>query len=171
MQMVKRSLTVLLVLWLGFLVFMPKVDLYNTLQAQLAKQDIKLNEKRIKEGLFSLTLDDVTVYVKGIPLAHLDKVDFFTLMFYSKITIDNLSVDEVLHSTVPEHIQKATATYSLLHPWYAVLDANGSFGLGHGKFKFKKKRIRVDLTEVKKIEKIKSMLKKSEKGWFYEKTF
>jgi len=171
MQMVKKIIFVLLIVWLGFLIFMPKTSLYNTLQAQLAKKDIKINEKSIEEGLFSLKLKDVTVYVKGIDLIHIDKIDLFTLLFYNSVTIDNIIVDDVLHTSVPEHIVRVKAVYSLIKPWYVKLDTNGSFGVAKGKIKLKKKKVHLDLLEVNKIDKIKSILKKNEKGWFYEKTF
>jgi uncharacterized membrane protein len=80
MQMVKKSVLIFLMLWFAILLFMPKAELYYTIEKSLAKQDIKLNEKSIEEGPFSLTLKDVTVYVKGIALAKIEELDFFTLL-------------------------------------------------------------------------------------------
>ena len=90
MQMVKKSALIFLMLWFSILLFMPKAELYYTIEQSLAKQDIKLNEKSIEEGLFSLTLKDVTVYVKGIALANIEELDFFTLLFYSSLEVTNL---------------------------------------------------------------------------------
>ncbi len=81
MQMVKKSFIVLMVAWLGILVLMPKQELYYKLEEELAKQDIKLNEAKINEGLFSLTLNQVNVYFKGINVATIEEVNLCTLLF------------------------------------------------------------------------------------------
>ena len=171
MQVVKKIVFILLIVWLGFLVFMPKVSLYNTVQARLAKKDIRINEEHIDEGLFSLTLTGVNVYVKGINLVHIDKIDLFTLVFYTRIDIKNMVVDEVLHRKVPEHIATLKATHILIKPDTIMMETSGSFGVAKGEIQLRDKKAHLELIEVDKIEKIKSILQKDKKGWFYEKSF
>ena len=171
MQVVKKIIFVFFLVWLGFVAFMPKVSLYNTLQERLAKKDIKINEERIEEGVFSLTLTGVEVYVKGINLVHIDKIDLFTLLFYTRIEIKNMLVDEVLHRSVPEQITTLMATHTLMSPDGIGVEASGSFGVAKGEIKLKEKKAHLELIEVGKIEKIKKKKKKNKKGWFYEKHF
>ena len=171
MQMVKKSVLIFLMLWFAILLFMPKAELYYTIEKSLAKQDIKLNEKSIEEGLFSLTLKDVTVYVKGIALANIEELDFFTLLFYSSLEVNNLKVDEALHAKVPAATKEASFTHSVLTPFSVSIDANGSFGAIEGKVNIVNKDVRIDFVEVGDISMIQSLLTKDEKGWFYEKSF
>ena len=171
MQMVKKSALIFLMLWFSILLFMPKAELYYTIEQSLAKQDIKLNEKSIEEGLFSLTLKDVTVYAKGIALGNIEELDFFTILFYSSLKLNNLKVDESLHARVPSYAKKISATHNIFSPFSVSLDANGSFGAVDGKVDLANKDLRIDFVEVGDIGMIQSHLTKDEKGWFYEKSF
>jgi hypothetical protein len=171
MQMVKKSALIFLMLWFSILLFMPKAELYYTIEQSLAKQDIKLNEKSIEEGLFSLTLKDVTVYVKGIALANIEELDFFTILFYSSLELNNLKVDEALQTKVPATTKEASFTHSILSPLSVSLDANGSFGAIEGTVDLVNKDMRIDFVEVGDMDMIQSHLTKDEKGWFYEKSF
>jgi len=171
MQMVKKSALIFLAIWFSVLLFMPKAELYYTLEKALAKKDIKLNEKSIDEGLFSLTVKDVTVYVKGIALANIDELDFFTILFYSSLDLENLQVDEALHTKVPAITKEAHFTSSALSPLSLSVDANGSFGAIAGSIDIMDKEVRIDFVEVGDISMIQAYLTKDEKGWFYEKSF
>jgi len=169
MQMVKKSVLIFLAIWFSLLLFMPKAELYYTLESTLAKKDIKLNETSIEEGLFSLTLKDVTIYVKGIALGHVRELDFFTLFFYTSLDINDLKVDEVLHAKVPAMIKEASLTEHIFSPLSISVDANGSFGIIEGTIT--NSNVHVDFLEINDISMIKSSLTKGEKGWFYEKSF
>ncbi len=171
MQMVKKSLLIFMALWFSLLLFMPKAELYHTVEKALEKQDVKLNETSIDEGLFSLTLKDVTVYVKGIALAHVDEIDFFTLLFYSSLDMVNLKVDEALHAKVPALTKEAHFAHNIFEPLTVSFDANGSFGVVDGKFNGMDNVVRIDFVELGNISMIQSFLIKDEKGWFYEKSF
>jgi hypothetical protein len=150
---------------------MPKEEMYYTVEKALAAQDITLNEKSIEEGIFSLSLKDVTVYVKGIALANIEEVNFFTLLFYNTLEIDNLVVDEVLHTKVPSKTKEAVFTYQIFSPLTVSLDANGSFGHAQGVIALDEKQVHIDFVKEKEIDMIRPFLKKGEKGWFYEKSF
>ena len=171
MQMVKKGLGIFFAVWLALVLFMPKAELYYAAEKMLAKYDIKLNEKHIDEGLFSLTVKDVTVYVKGIALASIDELDFFTLLFYTKVDIKNLLVDEALQSKVPANITKATLSHTILSPLIVSVDANGSFGVAEGKISLLDKKVHINFSDIKDISMMKSFLKKDEKGWLYEESF
>lgn len=171
MQMVKKSALIFLAIWFSVLLFMPKAELYYTLEKTLAKKDIKLNEKSIDEGIFSLTVKDVTVYVKGIALANIEELDFFTILFYSSLDIVNLQVDEALHAKVPATTKEAHVTSSIISPFSLSVDANGSFGTIEGGINMMDKEVRIEFVEVGDISMIQAYLTKDEKGWFYEKSF
>ncbi len=171
MQMVKKSIGIIVAIWFTLLLFMPKEEMYYAVEKQLAKQDITLNEKGISEGLFSLKIKDVTVYVKGIALANIEEIDFFSLLFYNRIHLSNLLVDEVLQAQVPTETKEAVLVYHVFSPLRATLDANGSFGEAKGSVDLVHKHMHIDFVKPKKIQMLKPYLKKGSKGWFYEKSF
>lgn len=171
MQMVKKSFMVFMVAWFAILILMPKEEFYYKLEEELAKHEIKLNEEKINEGLFSLTLKHVTVYFKGINVATIEKVELLTLLFYSSIELRSLHVDDSLKAMVPQETQKALLVHSILSPLEVLVDASGSFGSVTGAIDLNERKVRLDFNESKEIEMLKPQLKKGEKGWLYETSF
>ncbi len=171
MQVVKKILISIFVLWFAILLFMPKREIYYTLEKSLYAQGIEINEKSKEEGLFSFTLHDAEIYVKGIHVARVKELDFFTLLFYSNLTANSIALDESLRAVTPVSVDKAMAVHSLLSPLKVFLSSAGSFGLAEGEADLGSKTLRIDFSDSKKIEKLKSLLKKDQKGWYYETSF
>ncbi len=171
MQMVKKSFLVFMVAWFAILVLMPKQEFYYKLEEELAKHEIKLNEEKINEGFFSLTLKHVTVYFKGINVATIEEVELLTLLFYSSIELQSLHMDDSLKTMVPQETQKALLAHSILSPLEVLVDASGSFGSVTGEIDLNERKVRLDFNESKNIEMLKPQLKKGEKGWLYETSF
>ena len=97
MQMVKNIFITIIVFWFALLVFMPKQELYFTLEKELLKQDIEINEQNIEEGLFSLNLINPEIYVKGIKIATVEKINIFTLIFTTNINLKSLILDALIN--------------------------------------------------------------------------
>jgi uncharacterized membrane protein len=172
MQMVKNIFIAFIVFWFALLLFMPKQELYFTLENALAKQDIEINEQSIEEGIFSLNLIKPVIYVKGIKIATVEKINIFTLFFYNNINVRSMHLDESLKSFAPQNIDRANISYSLFFPFAVNIDANGSFGLLEGNANLNKRNIRLDFSETTTaIDPIRSNLKKDEKGLYYETSF
>jgi len=171
MQMVKKSGIALLVAWFAILVLMPKQEFYYKLEEALAKQEIELNEEKMDEGFFSLDLHKVTVYFKGIPVATIEEMDLYTLLFYSSLKLQGLHMDDSLKNMVPQETQKARLSYSILSPLKISVTAQGSFGGMRGTIDLNARQVHLDFNESTNIEMLKPQLKKSEKGWIYETSF
>lgn len=171
MQMVKKSGIVLIVAWVAILVLMPKQEFYYKLEDVLAKYEIELNEEKRDEGLFSLDLHQVTVYVKGIPVATIEEMDLCTLLFYSRVKIEGLHMDDSLKEMVPQEVQQALLSHTILLPMKVSVDAQGSFGEMTGTIDLHARQVHLDFNESKNIEMLKPQLKKGEKGWIYETSF
>jgi hypothetical protein len=171
MQVVKNIVIALFVTWFAVLLFMPKQELYYTLEKELLKEGVEINEKQIKAGIFSLTIKEAEVYVKGIKIATVEELDFFTLLFYSSLTVEGMKIDASLSAFAPEEISKIQAMHSILSPSEAFITAMGSFGLAEGVVDLNSSTLRIDLVDVKDIGTLKSQLKKDEKGWYYETSF
>lgn len=169
--MVKKSGIALIVAWFAILVLMPKQEFYYKLEEVLAKQEIELNEEKIDEGFFSLDLHQVTVYFKGIPVATIEEMDLFTLLFYSSLELQGLHMDDSLKRMVPQETQKAVLSYSVLSPLKVSVDAQGSFGGMTGTIDLNARQVHLDFNESTNIEMLKPQLKKDEKGWIYETSF
>ena len=171
MQVVKNIFISLFVLWFAIFMFMPKQELYYTLEKELLKQGVKINEKSIEEGLFSLTLSEVTLYAKGIQVATIEEVSFFSMLFYNSLSVNAVEVDDDFKSFVPQNIEKTIIVQQILAPTKAYITSMGSFGLAEGTVDLTAHKVRLDLIDAKDIKTIKSQLKKGDKGWYYETSF
>jgi len=169
--MVKKSVLVLLVTWLAIVILMPKQEIYYKLEEALDSYEIRLNEEKKSEGLFSLNLKGVTVYVKGINVATIDEVNFFTLLFYSSVELRSLLVDDSLKTMIPQETTSAVLEHSILSPLDVSVMASGSFGALTGNIDLNERTVHLDFNESKNIQMLKPSLKKSEKGWVYETSF
>ncbi len=172
MQMVKNIFITFIVFLFALLVFMPKQELYFTLEKELAKQDIEINEQSIEEGIFSLNLIKPVIYVKGIKIASIEKINIFTLIFSTNINVKSLILDDSLKSFAPGKIDVANISHSLFSPFNVNIGANGSFGAIEGSANLNERTLRLDFTETtKELDSIRSNLKKDEKGLYYETSF
>ena len=171
MQVVKKLLLSLLLVWGALLLFMPKEELYFSLERELAKKGVELNEGIIHESLFGLTLEDVTLYVQGIQVAKAKEVSLFTLFVFTRIKIEELTIDKALQNMVPEEVKQAVITHSVLSPVTLHIKAEGSFGKLDGEVSITNRTVHLDFTETEKIDMIRPQLKKGEKGWYYETSF
>ena len=171
MQMVKKAALYILLFWVALIVFMPKEELYFSLEKVLAKQGIEINESQISEGMFSLDLQDLTIYAKGIKVMTVEKVECFTLLFYTNVVIDNVSVDKALSSMIPEKIEKIQLTHSVLSPMKIQLKGEGSFGIANGYIDLPERKIHIDFDKSAKVGSLRRQLKKGEEGWYYETNY
>jgi hypothetical protein len=171
MQMVKKIVLPLFVIWFSLLVFMPKKEIYFALEKVLLSQDIEVNEEVIESTPFTLVLKGMTFYVKGIRVAKADEAEFFTLLAYSRLTVRNIVVDKSLRSMLPPELSLLQVTHFLVDPLHLRIFAKGSFGTVEGSVSLKEHMVHLDFVEAKDIRTIKSNLKKGEKGWYYESSF
>ena len=171
MQVVKKTVLIIGLIWFALLLFMPKSQLYYLLEKTLVKQEIKINEKKIAEGLFTLNLEDARVYYKGIPIVTIQRADFLTLLLYSSIILENIEVDELLRDKVPAKIDRVMVRYSIADPLHVHITAVGSFGMADGSYAIRTGRVHIDITQDKEIEMLKPWLQKGKKGYYYETSF
>jgi len=171
MQMVKKIATALLFIWFLLILFMPKEEIYFKIEQELVKHDIELNEESRSEGIFSLSLKNVTVYVKGIPLATVEEIDFFTLLFYTSIHFETLMIDESLKTIAPTEIENLLLYQTIWTASNLSVKAEGPFGEAIGSVDLNARILHMDFNDTKALGMLKSELKQGEKGWFYERSF
>jgi len=169
--MVKKILLYIFVIWGALLLFMPKKNLYFKAESILESQGVVLNEASIEEGFATLELKDVTLYAKGIQVAHIDEVSLLTLLAYNQLNVSQLKIDKGFQNMFPKEITDATVVYSVISPLRIAIDAVGSFGTLKGYVDLKERKVHLDLLETKEIKSIQHYLTRGEEGWFYETTF
>jgi hypothetical protein len=171
MQVVKKALMILFAVWFAFVLFMPKRNLYYKVEQELSSQGIKINEAKISEGMFTFDIDDAVVYIKGIDLIHVKQVSFFSLLFYSSISLENVVLDESLSSMAPTRLETATLSHVIWSPGHISVSGKGDFGTFEGDIDLVQRKVHLDFVEITELGVLKRQLKEGEKGLYYETSF
>jgi len=164
-------MTVLFVLWLSLVLFMPKKHLYFKLEHLLDQQHVRINESKISEGLFTLKIEEASIYIRGIDLVHIRLSSFFSLLLYSRIAMKEITLDSSLEGMVPTHLDSIVFSHVLWSPQYLSVSGNGEFGAFQGVVDLVRHKVHLDFPEMKKPGVLKHQLKQGEKGWYYETSF
>ena len=167
---------------LGYIVFtilitialLPKVDLYYKLEHILKKEHIILSDEIPTDKIFSLNLKGVSLFYNGINVAKVSNCSLFPFIFYNRLTIENIKLDETLKIFFPEKISKIVVTYSLIDPINVYLTSKGRFGEAQGTFNLKTRKLHIVLTPTNYMKKNSAntlKLMKSQNGqYIYDKT-
>ena len=171
MQMVKKGIMFLALVWIALIVLMPKQELYFKLEQELAANDIVVSGELVDEDMFGMDLEHLTVYVKGIKVATIEEASFFTLLFYSSVSLEGVKLDSLLKRYAPEQIDSAVVTHSLLSPMRVGISGQGVFGEASGSVYLSDRTLNIVFEKEDALNMIKSKLKKGEEGWIYETSF
>jgi len=171
MQVVKKTFMILFIVWFTAVIFMPKRNLYYKVEQVLASQDVKINEGKIDEGLLGLQIDDAVIYIKGIDLIHLKEASFFSLLFYSRMALKEIVLDDSLGNMLPNQLDEVTLSYAVWMPKHISISGRGEFGSFDGNVDLVHRQIHIDFAETGKLGMLKRELKEGEKGWYYETSF
>ncbi len=172
MQVVKKCCFYLVVILVSIIVFMPKESLYFTLERTLQKQGVEINEAGIDPGLFSLTLTRPVIYFQGIRIATVKKIRFDTLLFYSRVRLDNIEMEKGFAGYFPSRVPQIVLTHSILRPFRIYLNGEGTLQGMHGWIDFRTHKMHVYLAKIDAFGMFRSQLHKDVKGgWYYETSF
>ncbi len=166
--MVKKSLLVLLVLLITIPIFAPKRELYYMVEKELLKDDIIIHNEEIVDGLLSIEIKHPQIYLKGIYVAEIDSIEFWSMFFYSKLSIQSVKLNSMLDRLISTEIDRVDMVHSITDPLKVSIDGSGGFGTIDGLVWLDEKRVRVNLYDQKLISKLRAFLKKDDKGWYYE---
>ena len=159
----KKTLIFLVGLFIGLIIFMPKENLYFTLQKYLAKEKIYINSK-IKSNL-TLTLSHGKIYQNGMNLASFEKTEIIPFIFYNKIISKNIKINFQNYK-----IKNLSITYSILNPVKIYISGKSSFGIISGEINLLKRFVRIYILNLSDVN-LKTFLRKDDKGYFYYAKF
>jgi len=158
-----RFIIFLIGFFLGFIIFMPKNNLYFTLQKYLSKKNIYINSKI--DSSVSLNLKNGIIYYNGMDIITFDKVKILPFIFFNKIEAYNLKI-----KFQNLKIRKIDIVYSIVNPFKVYINGNSNFGEIKGNVNLLKKHIKIYILNLSNNI-LKKFLKKDKKGYFYYATF
>ena len=152
---------------------LPKVDLYYKLEEVLKKESIILSNERPSDKIFLFTLKDISLLYDDIAVADISKTSLLPLIFYNRLTIENIKLDKSIKIFFPEKIDKAIFTYSIADPLNIHLSSSGIFGKVIGTLNLKTRKLHILLTPSANMKKnyanTLSMMKSKNGQYIYDK--
>jgi hypothetical protein len=113
---------------LAVVYFAPKENLYYLLEQKLATHGFIIADEKIKEGSFSLEIDEAQLYFESIKSADISHAKFLTLLVYNSLEIQNIELDEISAPFLPSKIDNISIKQSILNPFALHVKAQGEFG-------------------------------------------
>ena len=171
MRLVTYIVAFLVSLYLSFILFMPKVNLYYKAEQILKEQGVVIDNEEIRDTVISLKLMHPVFYYQEVDFARASMIDIKPLIFVNSITAENIELLNVAKKYYNININTLKANHTILKPFYIKLNLVGNFGVASGYVDLKQRVVHIDIIEPKNINSIRKFLKKGEKGWYYESKF
>ena len=168
MQVVKKGVLFLGVLWISIILFTPKQELYYLLEQRLQNMGIVLNEAQLEEKAFGLKLRNVKLYVEGIDTGEIKEINLWTLLLYTQVDFSGFSPSSAMLKITDIRLSKMQLSYALWDPRHIKIEAEGNFGKIIGDFNLQKQILRLRWIKIGAINSLKPYLKRDKKGWYYE---
>ena len=116
--------------------FAPKENLYYLFEQKLKSYGVTIGGEKIKEGSFSLQIDDAKVYIESIKSADISNAKFLLLLAYNTLEIENINLDGISVMFLPARVEKIKITHTLAEPFTLHIKAVGEFGAVDARFNF-----------------------------------
>jgi len=123
----------------------PKTNLYYLLETYLQKQKVVLSNEQVKDMLLFLNITEGELYYEDIAAGKVENIDFIPLVFFNRISIKNVTVENDLSKFLPKHIDELKITYSILNPTAIQIEGHGEFGVVSGDVKLLEKKLSLEL--------------------------
>jgi len=156
--------------------FTPKVALYYFAEMQLKPMSVIINDEKVIDNGFSLSIKDATITFKAIESATITNIDLSIFGVYNKVNIQGVTLASSAASLVPTEVKSIEIYYHLFNPFNITATAVGGFGEAQAQVDILEKALQVDLQPSKLMNKdyrstLKNLKKTKDGGYEYAKTF
>jgi len=124
---------------------LPKIDLYYELEHRLKKENIVLSDEIPSDKFLQFSLENTLLYYNDINMASFSRLDFLPLIFFNRVTVDNIKLQKAMQMFLPPKIDKITITYSIIDPMKIYLVSKGQFGKAEGTINLKTRKLHIVL--------------------------
>lgn len=169
--MVKKILFHITVIFVVTIFSMPKLDLYYTFAHALQNHSINIKNEKYREGFLGLSLKDATIAYRNNNIGDVDEIKIYNFLFYNQIICDNIRIKSSFNQKEIIQINRMNALWSILSPKKVYIYIDSNLGGLEGNFDISSMILKVYFENGSEINSIKELLKKDEKGWYYESNF
>jgi hypothetical protein len=153
-----------LVFLVFFTIFLPRENIFFTMQDFLSKEKIYINSKEINDNIF-LSLDKNKVFYKDINIADIDKINGLFFILYNSVKLENVKLN-----FQNLKINTLDIKHTLFNPYKIIITGTANFGKIDGYINFNTQNGKIYILNLNNNN-LKYFLKKDKKGYFYEVSF
>lgn len=167
----RKMILFIAIFLIGIILFMPKVNLYYTLENFAKKEHVEIKEGSLKDRWIDLNIKDATLFYDGIASIEADVLTIAPWIFYNKVTAVGVSPTKEIKSMFDATADKVTLTYSVLDYKRIMIEAEGDFGEIKGAVDVIEQKVRLILSPSEKFKNntlVRQYFKKEEEGLVYE---
>lgn len=160
----KKGLVFICIFIISFIIFAPKIFLFEKIEYLLNKEGVEIKNTNAKEYLFDMRVYDIKLSVKDIEILSSDLWSVKAFGFYNKIKMTQSNV-QIMQLEAPS----IDITYTLLEPLYINIKAQIKEGTINGYYNIYSQRGELSFSyeEGTVPSTIKKDFTKSEKGYVY----
>lgn len=170
MKKISKFFLYVIVFLTFFVIFLPRESLYNVLEKELEKNQVVISNELKKDELFSFNINNGDIYYQGINGAKIKNATFATYLFYTNVSLKNISVLENLSSFIPTSINLVEIEYSIFNFNKIKVKGDGNFGEFNGEYNIFTKIFKIELMASDKMKSSYSSILKNmklENGRYY----
>ncbi len=174
MKILKKVVWIFIFLYL-VIAFLPKENLFYLAEEHLSKQNIILNNEKLRDYFGFFKIEQADVYYDGLNVGNISKTSVFLGLIYNQISINDANFNDSLRNFLPQEVKNITIRGSILFPVRLLISGNGDFGDISGYVDLYNKKLRLSLKPQKdfvgKYPAIAKQFKKDKDEYIYETTY
>ncbi len=169
----KKFLVVILTLYLSFIIFMPKNNLWFTAEEFLKERGVIVSGERVKDFGVLFSMKKGEIYYDGLKSFYIGDMKVLPYLFFNQISFKNLKSSNDVKPTMDISFKELKIRNSILKPFLFFVKGNGNIGKFEGDLDIKRKVFKMLLTPSKEFlsSKMRRYFKKSKEGYIYEYHF
>ena len=167
----KKLLLILVFFYVGFILFMPKINLYYTLESLLQKEHIVIQEGGLHDRWIDLDIQNSVVLYDGVASVQADSITITPWLFSNSIHALNVGPTVAIKRLLDVHADDVLLTYALWDYKYVHIEASGDFGVISGRVDVLAQTVHLVLTPSAKFKNhdvVRQYFKKTEEGLVYD---
>lgn len=136
-----------------FIYFAPKKQLYYLGETFLEKHDVIINAERVEERRFSLVLHDGEILYHGVRVGRFEEISLMSFLFWSDIEVKQIDASKQYKELFPASLENGHVYHTLWRLFYVYATGAGEAGEIDARLDIRAHHVVVKLTPSLKMTK------------------
>jgi hypothetical protein len=128
----KKIFTIFIFFYISLILFLPRENIYFTLEKQLQKMTISLSNETIENKFYYTKISDASIIWEDTEIGLIESISLKPWIFYNSFEIENIIFNGDVREFLPKKIEKIYLKQSIFSPKTLFIDAKGDFGKING---------------------------------------